>query len=76
MNKTILKAVLNDTLNRKFLHLAKKNRDKYIFMKVEGDEYWTSTGKDYHLKVSDSDLDTLKSIIPDQVHEIFIGFEK
>jgi hypothetical protein len=76
MNKVILKAVLEDKLSRAFLHLAKKNRDKYIFMKVEGDEYWTSTGKDYHLQVSDSDLDTLKLIIPEQVHEIFIGFEK
>ena len=76
MNKKILSAVLKDKLSRAFLHLAKKNRDKYIFMKVEGDEYWTSTGKDYHLKVSDSDLATLKRVIPDQVHEIFIGFEK
>ena len=76
MNKKILKAVLEGNLKRGFLHLAKKDRDKYIFMKVEGDSYWTSTGKDYHLQVSDSDLDTLKRIIPEQVHEIFIGFEK
>ena len=75
MNKKILKAVLEDKLGRVFLHLAKKNRDKYIFMKVETQDRWVTTGKDYHLEVSDRELDVLKELIPEQVHEIFIGFD-
>lgn len=76
MNKKILSAVLKDKLNRKFLHLAKKNRESYIFMKVETQDKWVTTGKDFRLEVSDNELNVLKNLIPDQIHEIFIGFDK
>jgi len=75
MNKKLLRAVLEDELRRDFLHLAKRNRDKYIFMKIESDKYWITTGKDYRLEVSDNELAALRELIPDQIHAIFIGFD-